>query len=223
MIRINLLPQAKRGARGAAAGGGSASGWIVAYFAAALLACVAFALMYFSKRSELDEQLARNAALQRRIEEVTAQSANLDEVRARLERSRQLEQVVAELQRARFGPTRVLMELSRILSAGGGPSVNPQRLEEIRRDNPLAGYNRSWDFRRLWLTGLREEDRRVQIRGSGKTNEDVAEFLRRLSLSESFADVHLERTQAARLEVRNAGTTVGIDVIDFELTATVRY
>lgn len=217
MIRINLLPQAKRQARGAAAGGGGSTGWVVGYAAAALLTSVALALVYMSKDSELSEQRARNAALESQIAQVTQQSANIDAVRASLQSSMELEEVVAELQRARFGPTRVLMELSRILSASGGPTIDPQRLEQLRRGNPLAGFNRSWDTRRLWLTSFEESDRRVRIRGLGKTNEDVAEFLRRLALSDSFVDVHLDKTEAVDEE------STHLPMVAFELTATVRY
>ncbi|MDQ3033651.1 MAG: PilN domain-containing protein [Myxococcota bacterium] len=217
MIRINLLPQAKRQARGAAGPGIGSSGWVVAYAAAALVTCVVLALVYFSKDSELSEQRARNAALESQIAQVTQQSANIEEVRAALQRSTELEQVVAELERARFGPTRVLMELSSILSAAGGPTIDPQRLEQLRRGNPLAGFNRSWDTRRLWLTSFEESDRRVRIRGVGKTNEDVAEFLRRLTLSESFGDVHLDKTEAIEEQETH------LPLVAFELTATVRY
>jgi type IV pilus assembly protein PilN len=217
MIRINLLPAAKKQARAAAGGGGGTTGWYIAYIAAALVMLVACGLLYLSKQRELSEQLARNQALERRIAEVTQQSANIDEVRAQLQRSQDLEQVVAELQRARFGPTRVLMELSRILSAGGGPSIDQQALDRIRQGNPLAGFNRSWDTHRLWVTAFNEEDRTVTIRGLGKTNEDVAEFLRRLALSRSFADVHLDRTEATE------DTATHLPVIAFTLSATVRY
>lgn len=217
MIRINLLPAAKKQARGASTGGGGTTPWVVGYAATALVTCVVVAIVYFGKESELEEQRARNTALQQQITQLTAQSASIDEVRAALTRSQELEQVVAELQRARFGPTRVLMELSRILSAGGGPSIDPQRLEELRRGNPLAGFNRSWDTRRLWLTSFEEEDRHVRIRGVGKTNEDVAEFLRRLALSDSFHEVLLQKTEA----VEDRDTR--LQLITFELTATVRY
>ncbi|AKF08362.1 PilN domain-containing protein [Sandaracinus amylolyticus] len=217
MIRINLLPAAKKQARGTSAGGGAATPWAVGYAAAALLTCVVLAVVYFGKESELEEQRARNTALETQIRQLTAQSASIDEVRAQLARSQELEQVVAELQRARFGPTRVLMELSRILSAGGGPSIDPQRLEELRRGNPLAGFNRGWDARRLWLTSFEEQDRQVRIRGVGRTNEDVAEFLRRLALSDSFEGVNLQKTEA----VEDRETHLAL--ISFELTATVRY
>lgn len=217
MIRINLLPAAKKQTRGISTGGGSSTGWVVGYAATALITCVVLAVVYFGKESELEEQRARNTALEQQIAQLTAQSASIDEVRAQLARSQELEQVVAELQRARFGPTRVLMELSRILSAGGGPSIDPQRLEELRRGNPLAGFNRSWDTRRLWLTSFEEQNRHVRIRGIGKTNEDVAEFLRRLALSDSFHEVLLQKTEA----VEDRETR--LQLIAFELTATVRY
>jgi type IV pilus assembly protein PilN len=221
MIRINLLAQAKRQTRGVAAssagGGGSTAMWVAAYLGGALIACVVMAVVYYGREQELAEQRASNRSLEADIARVTAVSADIDQVRAALARSRELETVVEELQRARFGPTRVLMELSRILSTGGGPTIDPQRLEEIRRGNPLAGFNRSWDTRRLWLTSFAENSRTVRIEGVGKTNEDVAEFLRRLMLSDSFGDVHLAKTEA----VEDRATH--LPLISFELTATVRY
>jgi type IV pilus assembly protein PilN len=175
------------------------------------------ALLYFNGTNELQEQRAQNQALQAQITALSAQSADIDQVRAQLEQSQELERVVGELQRARYGPTRVLMELSHILSASGGPTVDPERLEAIRRDNPLAGFNPTWDTRRLWLTSFVEEERHVEIHGLGKTNEDVAEFLRRLSLSESFNEVQLTKTEATTDSVTH------IDLISFELRCSVVY
>jgi hypothetical protein len=53
--------------------------------------------------------------------------------------------------------------------------------------------------------------------GQGKTNEDVAEFLRRLALSEVFETVTLTKTEATE---DNAS---GLSFIGFELTCRVRY
>ena len=132
-----------------------------------------------------------------------------------LERSRQLESVVDELNRARSGPLRVMMELSKVLSTGAGPTIAPGRLEALRQENPLAGFNPSWDVRRLSIDSFVELDRTVTVRGKGRTNEDVAEFLRRLALSELFSEVTLTRTDAANLG--------GIDSISFEMTCKVTY
>lgn len=218
MIRINLLPGARRTAKG---GGpvatGSTQGWIIAYLIAAALTIVALFFVYLGKSRELDDQLNVNAALQRQITDLESQSANIEQVRAELAHSHELEEVVAELQRARYGPTAILMEISRILSVNGGPTIDPQRLEEIRRQNPLAAYNSAWDPHRLWMTEFVEEDRQCTIRGDGKTNEDVAEFLRRLTLSESFEQVELVKTEGAE------DATTHLPIIHFELTCRVIY
>lgn len=217
MIRINLLPGARKAAgRGASAGGGT-QGWIIGYVVAAIICVVVLVFVYVGKSRELNEQLAQNRSLRTEIEDLEAQSANIDQVRADLEQSRTLETVVSDLQRARYGPTAALMELSHILSAGGGPTVDPQRLEEIRRQNPLAAYNTAWDPRRLWVTEFTEDDRDCTIRGIGKTNEDVAEFLRRLTLSDKFEHIELIKTEG----VEEHDTHVA--VIGFELTCRVIY
>lgn len=218
MIRINLLPGARKAAgRGGGGGGPGTQGWVIGYLVAAALCLVVIVFIYIGKSRELNEQLAQNRSLRSEIEDLETQSANIDQVRADLEASRTLETVVSDLQRARYGPTAALMELSHILSAGGGPTVDPQRLEEIRRQNPLAAYNSAWDPRRLWVTEFQEEDRDCTIRGIGKTNEDVAEFLRRLTLSEKFEHIELIKTEG----VEERETHVA--VISFELTCRVIY
>jgi type IV pilus assembly protein PilN len=214
MIRINLLPGARRQAQ--AASGGGSSAWVIAYLVAAAVLGVVLVFVYMGKQRALNDQLAVNQALTRQITDLEAQSANIEQVRAELERSRQLETVVNDLQRARYGPTAVLMELSKILSANGGPTIDPQRLEALRRDNPMAGFNASWDPRRVWMTEFTEEDRACTIRGVGRTNEDVAEFLRRLSLSDTFEAVELIRTQEQADEATGVSTS-------FELTCRVIY
>lgn len=218
MIRINLLPAARKQAKASSGSStGSPTMWIVGYAAVAGIMMVALLFVYMSYASERDAQLAQNQQLETEIQAVERQSANLDEVQAQLDQSHALETVVNELQRARFGPTRVMMELAHILSESGGPTIDPRRLEEIQRANPLAGYNAGWDQHRLWLTSFEEEARHVEIHGAGRTNEDVAEFLRRLTLSDLFTEVTLTKTEAAEDE------NTHLDVIDFELAATVNY
>jgi type IV pilus assembly protein PilN len=108
------------------------------------------------------------------------------------------------------------MELSRILSEGGGPTVNPDVLDTMRRENPLSVYNPGWDVRRLWLTSFEESDRKCTIEGIGKTNEDVAEFLRRLTISELFDKVALGSTGS----VSDKGN---LPVVTFSLSCEVMY
>jgi type IV pilus assembly protein PilN len=139
------------------------------------------------------------------------------DLEGRLEKSRRLEKVVEELERARRGPTRAVMELSKVLSSPGGPTINPAELERMREDNPLAGFNESWDVRRLWLTRFEEVERECKITGMGRSNEDVAEFLRRLTLSEIYESVTLQRTRATNDQ------DTGLQVVGFDITCKVRY
>jgi type IV pilus assembly protein PilN len=219
MIRINLLPSARKQAKSASSGGGGGGNtpWFIAYAAGAAVAAVALLFVYLAYQSDLAQREAENAELERQVAVIQRQSADLENVRAQLAASHQLEEVVGELQRARFGPTRVMMELSRILSEAGGPTIDPRELEQLQHDNPLAGFNAGWDGRRLWLTAFEEEQRQVRILGVGRTNDDVAEFLRRLTLSDLFEAVALDKTEAA------TDATTHLDMIAFELSATVHY
>jgi type IV pilus assembly protein PilN len=208
MIRINLLPQAKRQPAGAA----GVQVWAYVYLSASVVWCLALAFVYFSLSSDLDQARAQNADLERQIAKVKAESGNLEALQKELDKSKQLEGVIQGLLAARQGPARVLLELSAILSPGRGPTVDPRKLEEAQQGGG-PGFSPGWDTRRLWLTEFLEEQRKCQIRGVARNNEDIAEFLRRLSLSQLFDDVVLVRT--------GAGSTPGH--VDFFLKCKVRY
>lgn len=214
MIRINLLPAGKKQVR---ASSGSAQTWVIAYLLAAFVWCVVLMIFWRVKYSELEEQQKANSEIDRQVQSAKAKTADIKSVEDKLTKSKQLETVVLELQAARQGPTRLLMELSRILSAEGGPAIDPKRLEELRRDNPLVGFNPGWDYRRLWLTSFTEDAHECIIDGFGKSNEDVAELLRRLTLSDLFSEVTLDST---KIETDEAS---GTPMVKFQLTSKVRY
>jgi Tfp pilus assembly protein PilN len=213
MIRINLLPQ-KRGAGSAAATG--AKVWGYAYLGAAAVWCLALTFVYFGLLSDRDQALAQNAEIERQVTLVKEQSGNLEELQKQLEQSKQLEDVVKGLKDARQGPHRMLLELSAILSPNKGPTIDPAKLDELRKSNPEAGISGGWDTRRLWVTGFEENSRSCRIIGEARNNEDIAEFLRRLALSTIFDDVVLVRTGVPR------GATAST-LVAFELTCKVRY
>jgi type IV pilus assembly protein PilN len=213
MIRINLLPEAKKQTRA----GSSSQLWIVAYVVIVVAWCAGLATIYWRSSQVRNEQQAANSSLQREIDQTERQNADLADVQAKLVTSKRLEQVVERLQTARSGPTRLLLELSKVLSEGKGPTIEQARLEEIRRDNPLAGYNPTWDVRRLWLKSFEEKERICKIRGVGKTNEDVAEFLRRLTLSDVFRQVALTETSS------QPDSESKLPVISFTLSCEVHY
>ncbi len=217
MIRINLLPEAKKNVRVAAAPSGSGTLWAGIYLVSVAVWGVGLGIVHYTYQGELEEQQRQNQTLQSSIDALRSRSARLEEVQAALDESRRLEEIVGELNKSRTGPIRVMMELGHMLSRGGGPTIDPEALERLRRDNPLAGFNASWDVRRLWIKEFRENDRNCRITGQGRTNEDVAEFLRRLSLSELFENVTLTRTEA-----QNDAET-GLAFTGFELSCRVRY
>jgi type IV pilus assembly protein PilN len=223
MIRINLLPtDKKKRARRVAPGAMptrdlSLQTWGIIYGAAVALWLVVLGALYFVQSGELETVAQENKTLESRRDELQNKTKGLADVEARLEKSRRLEQVVEELERARRGPTRAVMELSKVLSSPGGPTIDPAELEKMREDNPLAGYNESWDVRRLWITSFEEIDRECKIIGLGRSNEDVAEFLRRLTLSEIYEGVTLQRTRAA------SDPDTGLQMVGFDVTCQVKY
>jgi type IV pilus assembly protein PilN len=111
----------------------------------------------------------------------------------------------------------VLLEFARILTPNRGPSVSPERLNQLRRDNPLAAMNSSWDPRRLWIVSFREERRRVRIDGLARDGEDVSELARRMNLSDYFAEVQL---LPARREI---DSVTKLELVRFSLEAGVKY
>ena len=222
MIRINLLPtdRKKRARRAPAAlptGDLGLGTWAAIYGGAIAVWLAILGVLYFVQSGELEAMAQQNKTLEARRNELQSKTKGLADVEARLEKSRRLEQVVQELERARRGPTRAVMELSKVLSSPGGPTIDPVELQQMREENPLAGYNESWDVRRLWLTRFEEVDRECKITGMGRSNEDVAEFLRRLTLSEIYDDVTLQRTRAA------SDPQTGLQMVGFDITCKVRY
>lgn len=223
MIRINLLPtdKKKRARRMAPSplpqGDFSLGTWGAIYGGTIAAWLLALGIFYVTQSGKVEVIAQENKTLEARRDELKSKTKGLADVEESLEKSRRLEKVVEELERARRGPTRAIMELSKVLSSPGGPTINPADLERMREENPLAGYNESWDVRRLWLTRFEEVDRECKIIGMGRSNEDVAEFLRRLTLSEIYESVTLQRTRAA------SDPDTGLEMVGFDITCKVKY
>ncbi|HEX2870163.1 MAG TPA: PilN domain-containing protein [Polyangiaceae bacterium] len=206
MIKINLLAQKKRAERS------DASQVWLAVVMVIVLAEVAMLFLYHSvKAEELTQQQRKNAELTSQIEQAKKNVANHEQVKADLALLRAREEAIQKLQSARSGPTAILMELARILTPGRGPSVDPDRLAQLRRDNPLSVFNPNWDARRLWITAYVEAQRSLRIEGKARDGEDVSELARRLNLSSYFYDVKLLPAQ------REA------DFVKFSIETKVRY
>ena len=186
MIKINLLAQKKRAERSDVS-----QVWLAVVMVVVLAEVAALFVLHSFKAEELTQQERRNAELTSQIEQAKKNVANHEQVKADLALLRAREEAIQKLQSGRSGPTAILMELARILTPGRGPSVDPDRLAQLRRDNPLSVFNPNWDSRRLWLTGYVEAQRKLKIDGKARDGEDVSELARRLNLSSYFYDVNL--------------------------------
>lgn len=213
MIRINLLPQKKRRVEG----GRSGELWVLAALGLLLVEIVLLFVFHGMKESELAEEQKKNQEIQAKIDTSKAAVQNHQSVLSELERMRAREDAISKLQSARTGPTAVLLELARVLTPGMGPSIDPESLAQVRRDNPLALYNPSWDPRRLWITEYVEEKRLLHISGVGRDAEDVSELAKRMNLSDYFDKIRLLPAH------QSSDKDTGIPVVSFALEAEVKY
>jgi len=227
MIRINLMPQKRqlrrRGEAGAPAerggdsGGGESQVWLAFVLGALLLEIIVLLFVYKSKQDELTKVQKHNTELTGNIENIKREIAQHASIKSQLKELRDREEAIQKLQSARTGPTATMLELSRILTPGRGPSVDRDKLEQLKRDNPGAVPNASWDPRRLWLNSYKEENRVVKFGGFARDGEDVSELLRRLSLSDYFYEVKLLPATKA------VDSVTKVELVHFEMSAKVRY
>ena len=212
MIRINLMPMKRRAERGE-----GSQLWLAVVMVLMLAEVAGLFLFHSFKSEELNDQRRKNAELTSQIDQSKSTVANHEDVKAKLAQLRAREEAIGKLQSARTGPTAILLELARLLTRGRGPSVDPDRLSQLRRDNPLAVFNPSWDSRRLWLVKFVENNRKLHLEGFAQDGEDVSELARRMNLSSYFADVSLLPAS------RTLDATTHTEVVSFALEAKVKY
>lgn len=221
MIRINLLPSKKairRKGEAAEAGGEAGSqAWLAFVLGAVLLEVIVLLFVYKTQQDKLTQVQKHNSEVEANITAIKREISNHEQIKKDLKELRDREEAIQKLQSARTGPTATMLELTRILTAGRGPTVDRDKLEQLKRDNPTAVPNPNWDTRRLWVRDYRERDRVVKINGMARDGEDVSEFLRRLTLSDYFYDV---RILPAQKTVDNA---TRLEVLQFDVSAKVRY
>jgi type IV pilus assembly protein PilN len=183
-----------------------------------VLEVVGLFLLHRKKLEELQEQRNVNTQLEAKIDGIRKLLANHDEVKKALAVFRAREDAIARLQAARSGPTAVLLELAQILTPHRGPTTDTERLEQIRKDNPLMVYNANWDSHRLWLTSYVESDRTLKIEVLARDGSDVSELAQRLKLSAYFYDVTLLPGGKGSPEKDSK-----VELVNFALQLKVRY
>ena len=209
MIRINLLPIRK-------VKKAEASQREFLYLGVAILAVVGGVIfMHLQAASQLEEIRRKNTILQADVARLKKEIGDYDKIRAQREELLRQRKTIQALDAGRTGPVYLLREMSEILSPGKGPTFDRVTYEETLRRDPNAGFNASWDPRRVWLDGYSEDQKQMRLRGAAKSNEDVAEFLKRLNSSVFFSDVNLDSTSQVSAH--------GIKYVTFGLSAKVIY
>jgi len=213
MIRVNLLPMKKEARRAA----GESQLWLGVLLGVLVIEILALFFFHNHKQNELKSAKDDNQKIQNQIDDIKRTTSNHAEIKQQLAELREREDAIQKLQSARTGPTSALLEISKILTTARGPTVDRDKIEQLKRDNPAAVPNPNWDPRRLWLTKYTELDRQVKFEGLARDGEDVAELLRRLSLSEYFYDIKpLPATEVADKDTK-------INLKQFAISAKVKY
>jgi type IV pilus assembly protein PilN len=220
VIRVNLLPQKRETKRGGLSLGTGDGGQAWLLVALGVILFEIFVLVVFQRRKqdELDFIMKKNAQVQSNIDDIKRQMANHADIKNQLKELRDREDAIARLETARTGPTAVMLELSHVLTQGRGPTTDRDKLEQLKRDDPTQVPNPNWDPRRLWLLTYSEVDRTVKLSGLARDGEDVAELLKRLTLSDYFYELRV--LPASKTTSDAPGH---LELMKFELSAKVRY
>ena len=211
MIKINLLPvkAAKRREQGQKQ---LLLGVVV--ISAALVTIIVFHGTQVSKINAMREY---NQQLSRDIAKLKAEIGDYDIIKAQRDELIRQRDAIKRLQANRSGPTYMMRELSDILTPGKGPTFNKEQYEEAIKKNPNEGFNPNWDTRRAWIISYAEVGHNVTIKGGAKSDEDVAEFLKRLKVSAFFSDVYWKQTQP------ELDTKLNVSYVTFDVTCRVNY
>jgi type IV pilus assembly protein PilN len=208
VIRINLLPSRKAKRQGA----GQRQFLIMGL---AILGSVGLVIFFhLDATNELEGVQRENTIVQAEVAKLKQELGDYEKVRGQREELLKQRKTIQSLEAGRTGPVYLLREMSEILSPGKGPTFDRVTYEEILRRDPNAGFS-NWETKRAWLESYTEERQHIKLRGAAKSNEDVAEFLKRLNSSVFFKDVNLDATaQASKGQVK---------YVNFGLSATVIY
>jgi type IV pilus assembly protein PilN len=211
MIKINLLPvkAAKRREQGQRQ---LLVGAVV--FTLALVGIIVFHTAAAAKITDLQSQNQQTSAA---IARLKSEIGDYELVKAQRDELIRQRDAIKRLQANRAGPVFLLRELSDILTKGKGPTFNKEQYEEALKRDPNAGFNPNWEPKRVWLLGYEEHNHAVKIKGAAKSDEDVAEFLKRLKVSAFFSDVYWQQTQP------QFDSRLNVSYVTFDVTCRVNY
>jgi Tfp pilus assembly protein PilN len=185
MIRINLLQEKKRKAKGTAKGERTllTGVGIVAAAAAAV-----YFLVHLPITDEIEEVREENRQRQERIKKLQDDTKEFDVVQAQLNAARAQEEAIGRLNSARAVPSWMLWEISNILTRDNKPTMSPEMAESVKND-PNRQFTPGWDPKRLWINAIDEKNGTVTIVGGAQSTTDVTQFALRMQASVYFTNV----------------------------------
>ncbi len=219
MIRINLLPIKQDRRREAGR---------IQFYIGLVVLLVELAICFWihtSLSDDVDAQKNKNMSVKAEVDNIKRDIRDRKTIVAEIAKYEKRQAAIESLKDARVGPVYVMLELSKIISLSGGPHIDNTRYQEMLKTDPTAGYEEGWDYRRLWIDEFAENERKVEINGQGLTHEDVAEFLKRISLSDFFVSSQLVSTDLNKPKIKSETELDrgAAPVVHFKLTGEVRY
>lgn len=214
MIRINLLPVKAEQRR--------ASGQRQLLIGAIVLLVGLFSTVVFHILAErrLLAVKADVASVRGDIDRLKKELGDYDLIVAQRDALLRQKAAIKKLQESRSGPATFMRELSDILTRDKGPTTSKEAYDELLRRDPNAGFNPNWEPKRAWILSYVEKDHVVTLKGGAKSDEDVAEFLKRMKLSAFFEkdSVYWQQTQPQVDSRLN-----NVSYVTFDVTARVKY
>ena len=214
MIRINLLP-VKAAQRRASGQRQLLIGALVVLFG--LISAVVF---HTIAERHLLQVKAEVAGVRADIDKLKKELGDYDLIIAQRDALLRQKAAIKKLSDSRSGPAAFMRELSDILTRDKGPTTSKEAYDELLRRDPNAGFNPNWEPKRAWILSYVEKDHVVTLKGAAKSDEDVAEFLKRMKLSAFFDkdSVYWQQTQPQTDSRLN-----NVSYVTFDVTARVRY
>jgi type IV pilus assembly protein PilN len=218
MIRINLLPIKQDRRREAG------RNQVIIAFGFLLLEALVCWVVHTNLAEKVKEQQNKNQNEQAEVDRIKKGIQDQAKILSEIAVYERRQGAIESLKDGRVGPVYVMLELSKLMSKGGRPQIDNVRYQEMIQTDPTTGYNPDWDFRRVWLSDFKEKERAIELQGQGLTHEDVAEFLRRVNLSDFFVKSELVSTDLKAASVKSARAAAVRDlVVHFKLKGEVRY
>jgi len=193
MIRINLLPVKEAERRK------SSRQFLILSMIVLIAELLTLMIVYGEKDSEAKAIQVNNDRQRKELQKIENDDAHdmLDALEAEEAELMKKQTVLASLEESKSGPVKMLKHFANMLTPIDTPRAKINAQEK--------GWNPEWEPKRIWIDKFEEKNREVTVIGHARSNEDVAELLKRMNTSSFFAHVRLIRSEAVELqELQNA-------------------